>query len=94
MPQRIPAEDIPSFLKRTPEWDFEDDAIHRVVEFEDYMSGVEFVNDVAELAEDTNHHPDLTLSWCKVTILLTTHSKGGVTELDIDMARKIDAVID
>jgi len=94
MAQLIPEDDIPDALKRVPDWDSVDKAIQREVEFEDYMSGVEFVNEVAELAEEANHHPDLTLSWCRVTISLSTHSKGGVTNLDIDMGRRIDSLID
>ena len=54
---------------------------------------MEFVNEVAALAEEANHHPDIDIRWNKVTLVLTTHSEGGLTQNDFDLAKKIDALL-
>ena len=67
-------------LKGLEHWQYKNKAISRTFEFSSYLSGVKFVNKIASLAEELDHHPDMTLTWCKVHILLTTHDKGDVTE--------------
>ena len=71
-------------------WEYENKAISKTFEFSSYLSGVNFLNKIASLAEDLDPHPDITLSWCKVLILLTTHDKGDVTEKDIELAKLCD----
>jgi 4a-hydroxytetrahydrobiopterin dehydratase len=58
--------------------------------FNDFQEGLDFVNRVGEVAEEENHHPDITLTWGKVTITLWTHKIGGLHENDFIMAAKID----
>jgi 4a-hydroxytetrahydrobiopterin dehydratase len=53
---------------------------------------IEFVNRLTPEAEDTNHHPDLEISWNKVTVSITTHSEGGLTENDFELARRLDGL--
>ena len=56
------------------------------------MSSVDLVNRLAPVAEEMNHHPDLEISWNKVTVELSTHSEGGLTENDFELAGRIDGV--
>ena len=65
-------------------------AITRVFQFRDFSTAMEFVNAVARLAEQANHHPDIDIRWNKVTLSLTTHDEGGLTEKDFDLAMKAD----
>lgn len=73
-------------------WSLGDDAIHRTFEFDAFMDAIAFINRVAERAEEADHHPDLRNSYTTVEVSLTTHSEGGVTRRDLDLAEEIDAV--
>ena len=74
-------------------WRRDGKAIVREWELADFAAAVAFVNRVAEAAEAANHHPDIELhGWNKVRLRLSTHSEGGVTAADLDMARRIDAL--
>lgn len=67
--------------------------INRIFVFKDFKQAINFMNQVAELAEDANHHPDIHLvDYKKVIIELTTHDVGGLSERDVDLARKIDEI--
>ena len=57
------------------------------------MDGIKFVNQLAELAEASNHHPDLTVGWCNVGVTFTSHDQGGVTDQCIAMAQAIDSIL-
>lgn len=76
-----------------PGWRLEDNYLVRELEFDTFMDCIGFVNDLARLAEREEHHPDMIIVWKRLTLRLTTHDEGGVTELDIDMARKINELI-
>lgn len=79
---------------RGGDWRREGDAIVRECKFEDFTSAVAFVNRVAEAAETANHHPDITIhGYNKVTLTLATHSAGGVTEADFNLAQVIDRLV-
>ena len=71
-------------------WRYEDDAIHKEYGFDDFVSAVDFVNELTEVAEEKGHHPDLEVSWGKVVVHFSTHSEGGVTEKDLEMAEAAD----
>jgi 4a-hydroxytetrahydrobiopterin dehydratase len=62
------------------------------VTLKDFVAAMAWVNGVAALAEDRNHHPDIAISWNKVTLRLTTHDAGGLTALDLDLAGAVDAL--
>ncbi|RYD32958.1 MAG: 4a-hydroxytetrahydrobiopterin dehydratase [Verrucomicrobiaceae bacterium] len=87
-------DDLKRFLKKTPEWEIEGKKICRTIEFDGFAEAVEFLNDVAEVAEDEGHHPDVDIRDGKVTLMLTTHDAGGVTETDIEVAQRLDNLID
>ena len=75
------------------EWTREGDAIVRNLDFKDFAAAMAHVNKVAEAAEAANHHPDILLhGWNKVRLILSTHSVGGLTQADLDMARRLDKV--
>ncbi|HEX5308804.1 MAG TPA: 4a-hydroxytetrahydrobiopterin dehydratase [Solirubrobacteraceae bacterium] len=75
------------------EWSRDGEAIVREWQLEDFAAAIAFVNRVAELAEEANHHPDIELhGWNKVRLRMSTHSEGGVTAADLDMAGRIDAL--
>lgn len=87
-------EDLSVALKKCPEWEHEKNAITRTVEFEEFMDAIDFVNDLAEIAEEAQHHPDIVIRYTKVSLKLTTHDAGGITELDIELAQRIDNLVD
>ena len=73
-------------------WERDGDAIEREFELADFKGSVDFVNRLTPEAEEMNHHPDLEISWNKVTVKLSTHSEGGLTENDFELARRISAL--
>jgi 4a-hydroxytetrahydrobiopterin dehydratase len=92
MAQLLGEDQIASKLKQV-EWTREGDQIVREWRFEDFAGAIEFVNRVAEVAEEANHHPDILLhGWNKVRLSLTNHSAGGLTEADFEMAAKLDGL--
>lgn len=73
-------------------WTYEQNAIQKSLVFDNYMAGIEFVNKLAVIAESKNHHPDLTVGWCKVKVRFTSHDLGGVTRGCVDMAKAVDTL--
>jgi len=71
-------------------WERDGDRLRKTVKRKDFRQAMEFVNEVAVLAEEADHHPDLAISWNTVTLTLWTHTVGGITQADIDLARRID----
>jgi 4a-hydroxytetrahydrobiopterin dehydratase len=92
MSDLLSAKEIKDELKRVPEWEHEKKAIERMFEFDDFTQAMDFVNGVAEIAEEEEHHPDIDLRYNKVTLRLFTHSEGGLTMVDFDMAERIDTL--
>ena len=72
------------------QWNEKDNTITKTFEFSSYLDGIDFVNEFANLSEQENHHPDITVGYCKVTISLTTHDAGSLTEKDFKLAKLID----
>lgn len=68
-------------------------ALRRSVKFESFLDGIDAVRRVAEVAEQADHHPDIDIRWRTVTFALVTHSEGGITEKDVELARRIDALL-
>ena len=93
-PCKLSAEDIASNLAALADWRLEGEAITRDYRFGSYLAGIDFVVAVAHQAEAMNHHPDLQIGWRKVTVTLSTHSAGGITSLDFDLARRMDSVFE
>ena len=89
---RLGEEEIEERLGRLDGWERDGDAIRKTFEGEDFMSSVSLVDRLAPVAEDMNHHPDLEISWNKVTVILSTHSEGGLTDKDFELAGSIDGL--
>jgi 4a-hydroxytetrahydrobiopterin dehydratase len=85
-------EDAQAKLSGLDGWVRSGDAIERQFQFEDFTGSVEFVDRLTPVANEMNHHPDLAISWNKVTVTLTTHSEGGLTDKDFELAAKIDGL--
>lgn len=94
MSELIDPDELEGLLKKLPEWDLESNSILRMMEFDEFMEAIDFVNAVAEIAEEAGHHPDIDIRWCTITVRLTTHDVGGLTEADLDVAKKIDTLVD
>jgi 4a-hydroxytetrahydrobiopterin dehydratase len=77
-------------LRFLPEWTKKGSSITRTFQFRDFATSIEFVNALARLAERAAHHPDIDIRWNKVTLTLTTHDEGGLTEKDFELAGQID----
>jgi len=75
-------------------WKLDDEEIEKDFTFADFTQAMAFVNRVAEAAEAADHHPDIEIKYNRVEMTLSTHSEGGLTEKDFDMAAKIDAAAD
>ena len=83
-------QEIERRLGDLPGWERDGNAIKRQFKFDDFQASVDFVNRITPAAEDMNHHPDLAISWNTVDCTLSTHSQGGLTEADFDLARQIN----
>ena len=85
--------EIAAALKQVPEWSELNGAIQRTYQFKDFVEAMKFVNHVADAAEKAQHHPDILVRWNKVTLTLSTHDAGGITQKDFDLARKTDGMM-
>jgi 4a-hydroxytetrahydrobiopterin dehydratase len=83
-------EEVKARLADAPGWEQKGDAIEKVFEFGDFSGSVGFVDRLTPVANELNHHPDLAISWNKVTATLSTHSEGGLTGNDFTLAQKLD----
>jgi len=92
MADLIKADELKNRLKKIPEWDLEKKHIERTFEFDEFSEAIDFLNSVTEVAEDEEHHPDIDIRFNKVRLILSTHSKGGLTELDFSLAERIDTL--
>jgi 4a-hydroxytetrahydrobiopterin dehydratase len=84
---------IAAELAETPGWDLAGAEITRTVTRADFRDALLFLGAVAYLAERANHHPDVGISWNRVTLTLSTHSAGGLTSADFTLARQISALV-
>jgi 4a-hydroxytetrahydrobiopterin dehydratase len=79
-------------LRAVPAWTRDGDSITTVTERTDFRDALLYLGAVAYLAESASHHPDITIQWNKVTLTLSTHSEGGLTDKDFALARQISAL--
>lgn len=89
---RLDDDGIRAALAGLPGWSGDMSAITRSVEAPDFLTGIRVVDDVAAAAEAADHHPDIDIRWRTVTFTLATHSEGGVTQKDVELAGVIDDV--
>ena len=91
MPDRLSDDAVAAGLVSL-QWMRQGDELVKTVTKKNFAEAMQFVNAVAEAAEAANHHPDIAISWNKVTLRLSTHDAGGLTQLDLDLAGRIDGL--
>ena len=79
-------------LEQIPSWEIKDGKVYKQFKFKDFVEAMQFVNKVAEIAEQEGHHPDISIRWNKVDIELWTHAINGLSENDFIVAAKIDEI--
>lgn len=79
-------------LETMPGWSLQGKDLHKKYTFKSFLPGIDFVNKIAQAAESAGHHPDITINYNVIGISLSTHSEGGITEKDFDLATKIDQI--
>lgn len=89
---KLADEDVARRLEELDGWRRDGDAITKVFDRGDFVGSVKFVDSLVEPAEEMNHHPDVSISWSEVEVRLSTHSEGGLTANDFELAAKIDAL--
>jgi 4a-hydroxytetrahydrobiopterin dehydratase len=90
-PQLLDESQIASRLGEV-DWQREGNELVKQVTLADFAAALGWVNRVGALAEERSHHPDIAISWNKVTLRLSTHSAGGLTDLDFELAAAVDAI--
>lgn len=88
--RRLSADEVAAALADLNGWTAADGHIEITKKFGDFASALEYVNRVGGLADAADHHPDITFGWGYARFVLTTHDRGGVTDVDIMLARQID----
>jgi 4a-hydroxytetrahydrobiopterin dehydratase len=88
----LESSEIDERLGSMPGWRREGEAISKDFECGDFTGSVRFVESLLAPAEEMNHHPDLEISWDRVTVTISTHSEGGLTAADFELAGRIDAL--
>jgi 4a-hydroxytetrahydrobiopterin dehydratase len=94
MPTLLTEQQIRAALADHPHWDYRDGALTRVVQAGTFAGGIDLVARVAKVADEMNHHPDIDIRWVNVTFRLSTHSEGGITTKDVELAGRIDGIAD
>jgi len=97
MSQLLTDDEVTAHLAELPDWrraDGDDPAITATYKLDDFVGALAFVNEVGAAAEEMNHHPDIDIRWDTVTLVLSTHSEGGLTAADFDLAGKIARLAD
>jgi 4a-hydroxytetrahydrobiopterin dehydratase len=92
-PSRLSPEDVTAALNDLPLWSGGTDGIERTIRLPSFRAAVEAIGMIADVAEEMDHHPDIDLRWTKVRVAVVTHSAGGLTELDVALARRVDALL-
>jgi len=90
MSRVLDADDVAQQLEDLPGWTGDASVISRTYEAEDFPAAILLVDAVARDAEEMNHHPDIDIRWRNVTFACSTHSEGGVTQLDVELAHRIE----
>tara|TARA_B100000085_G_C18417009_1_gene461034 strand:+ start:238 stop:543 length:306 start_codon:yes stop_codon:yes gene_type:complete len=83
---------IENFLQKSIDWKYLENSIIKDFQFKSYMESIEFINILAKQAELKNHHPDMSVGWCKINVAFTSHDKGGVTKQCLEMAEFADLI--
>lgn len=85
-------DEIASTLSQLDDWSVDGAVLKRRIKFDDFAAALVFVNKVGAVAERLDHHPDITFGWGYAEIATTTHDRGGITDFDAALARKINSL--
>jgi 4a-hydroxytetrahydrobiopterin dehydratase len=88
--QKLEASRILELLPEVPGWNVKDDQLRKTFQFKDFVTAMQFLNRVADLAEKEGHHPDFSVHYSRVDFTIFTHAVGGLSENDFILAAKID----
>jgi 4a-hydroxytetrahydrobiopterin dehydratase len=92
-PAPLSPDDVAAALRELPRWSGDADGLRRTVELPSFRDAVAAIGAIADVAEEMDHHPDIDLRWRTLHLTLVSHSAGGVTGLDVELARRIDALL-
>ncbi len=92
MAAKLERQQVAEQLQTLPHWTLQGDQIQRLLIFENFANAMIFVNKVAEVAEEEEHHPDIQIAYNRVTLILTTHDANGLTQKDFKVARRINSL--
>jgi 4a-hydroxytetrahydrobiopterin dehydratase len=90
--EKMEETEVEKALEKLDGWKFKENKIRKKVEFANFAEALAFVNQVGEIAERLDHHPDIKFGWGYAKIKTTTHDRDGVTDFDIELARQIDEI--
>ncbi|PZD74411.1 Putative pterin-4-alpha-carbinolamine dehydratase [Acaryochloris thomasi RCC1774] len=93
MPVRLDKAAITEKTSTLPDWKTDGETLHQTKKFQDFVEAIAFVNKLVSPAEAIGHHPDISISYNKVSITITTHDAGGLTELDFQLAQTISNLV-
>ena len=86
------AEEVEGHLGSTGGWTVDGEALYKRFEFANFAESLDFVNKVGAIAEAADHHPDITFGWGYAELRTMTHDRGGITDVDFALVRKIDGI--
>ncbi|HEY3155958.1 MAG TPA: 4a-hydroxytetrahydrobiopterin dehydratase [Candidatus Eisenbacteria bacterium] len=89
---KLPQAELDRALRDLPGWTVKDGAITKTFKHDSFPEAIVFVNAVAHLAELANHHPDIDIRYSNITLALVTHDQGGITDKDVELARRIEEI--
>ena len=89
-PPKLSTDEVAAALEQLPRWSGDADGLRRTVDLPSFRDAVAAIVAIADVAEEMDHHPDVDLRWRTLHVALVSHSAGGVTELDLQLARRID----
>ncbi len=87
---KLSSEKVTERLTRLPGWEHKDNAISKRYKFKEFMAGIRFIGQIAEIAERMDHHPDIAINYTRITFTCSTHSEGGITDKDFKLAAEIE----
>jgi 4a-hydroxytetrahydrobiopterin dehydratase len=87
---KLPKSEVLEKLKKLTGWKLDADAIKKEYQFPSFPEAIKFVNKVAEISEHADHHPDILISFRKVTLSLSTHDEGGISQKDFGLAEQVE----
>src|SRR3954454_21211575 len=92
-PPRLSPDEIAAALHGLPQWSGDGDGLRRTVELPSFRDAVAAIDSIADVAEEMDHHPDIDLRWPTLHLRVASHSAGGVTRNDVELARRIDGLL-